>query len=574
MERIAKQVEAGGRLPQLADYGRARREFTWAAGRRLLDGLPDGGLNMAYEAVDRHVRSGRGGATALQCVDRDSRQRSVSYAELQAMADGFAHALARLQVQPGERVFALLGRVPELYAAALGTLKYGAVFSALFAAFGPEPIRTRLTIGEARVLVTTRSLYQRKIVPIRDGLPSLWRFWVIDAGELAGRDGVEDWDAALAASPQDGFLPRTKAGDPALLHFTSGTTGEPKALVHVHEAAVAHAVTGRWALDLTADDVFWCTADPGWVTGISYGILAPLLLGCTVLLDEREFDPQRWLLTLQDLRVSVWYTAPTAIRVMMRLGEDWTRRYDLTALRHMASVGEPLNAGAVEWGLRALGRPFHDTYWQTETGAIVVANLPAVDIKPGAMGVVLPGFDAAVTAPGRPGEPLPVGEVGELALRAGWPSMFRACLNRPDYYDRVMRDGWYMTGDLVRRDADGYLWFVGRADDMIKTSGHFVGPFEVEAALLAHPAVAEAGVVGVPDPVAGETVTAFVTLARGVTASESLNRELLGFARQRLGAAVAPKALYFRSRMPHTRSGKILRRRLRELALHGQGGKR
>jgi acetyl-CoA synthetase len=362
----------------------------------------------------------------------------------------------------------------------------------------------------------------------------------------------------------------TDPEDIALLHFTSGTTGAPKGAVHVHEAVVAHHITGKLALDLHPDDVFWCTADPGWVTGTSYGIIAPGANGVTMIVDEAEFDAERWYAILQNQKVNVWYTAPTAIRMLMKAGAEMARKYDLSALRFLASVGEPLNPEAVVWGEKAFGSPFHDNWWQTETGGIMIANYAAMDVRPGSMGKPLPGIEAGVVRKTKEGEVEEITEPdaqGELALRPGWPSMFRAYLNEPERYRKCFAGGWYLTGDLAKRDKDGYFWFVGRKDDVIKTSGHLIGPFEVESILMEHPAVAEAGVIGKPDPVAMEVVKAFVSLKQGFQPADELKRELLAFARTRLGAVVAPKEIEFRDKLPRTRSGKIMRRLLKSQEL-------
>ncbi len=364
----------------------------------------------------------------------------------------------------------------------------------------------------------------------------------------------------------------TRPDDPALLHFTSGTTGTPKGALHVHQAALMHYATGKYALDLHDEDVFWCTADPGWVTGTSYGIIAPLLHGVTSVVDEADFDAQRWYGLLEQHRISVWYTAPTAVRMLMKAGVALAREHRFAQLRFVASVGEPLNPEAVWWGQDALGLPIHDNWWQTETGGIMIANTPAMDIKPGSMGKPLPGVEALVVERRQDGgcEEIRAPDVqGELALRAGWPSMFRAYLHQEERYRKCFAGDLYLTGDLVRRDADGYFWFVGRADDVIKSAGHLIGPFEVESALMEHPAVAEAGVIGKPDPIVGETVKAFVSLRTGYVPSDELALELLGHARKRLGAAVAPKEIAFLPALPRTRSGKIMRRLLkaREMGL-------
>jgi acetyl-CoA synthetase len=571
---LRKTRDAGAAAPNLDDYDRVRAAFTWDAARALLDGLPGGrGLNIAWEAVDRHAAGPRRDHVALRWLGKRGEMREYTYAHLRELTDRFANVLDGLGVRRGERVYSLVGRIPELYVAALGTLKHGSVFCPLFSAFGPEPIAARMTIGQARVLLTTESLYARKVAPLRERLPDLAHVLLAGEGGAPTRvAGTQDLGALLRAAADRFTIAATAPEDMALLHFTSGTTGTPKGAVHVHEAVVAHHVTGRYALDLHPDDVFWCTADPGWVTGTSYGIIAPLTNGVTSLVDEAEFDPERWYRTLQDHRVTVWYTAPTAIRLMMKAGVELARKFDTGALRFLASVGEPLNPEAVVWGREAFGRPFHDNWWQTETGGIMIANFAAMDIRPGSMGRPLPGVEAAVVrrvAEDRV-EVVDQPDVqGELALRPGWPSMFRAYLGEPARYRTCFAGGWYLTGDLARRDADGYFWFVGRADDVIKTSGHLVGPFEVESVLLQHPAVAEAGVIGKPDPVALEVVKAFVSLKAGWEATPELRRQLLAHARARLGAAVAPREIDFKPSLPRTRSGKIMRRLLkaRELGL-------
>jgi acetyl-CoA synthetase len=554
------------RRANLRDYEAVRSSFRWQDARALLDGLPGGGLNIAHEAVGRHAAGPAATRTALRCIAKDGSVRDLTYRDLQAQTNRFANVLQALGVAAGDRVYLLLGRIPELYVAALGTLKNRGVLCTLFSAFGPEPLRTRLELGGAKVLVTTPALYERKIAPLRDSLPALEHVLLAGAAGADARPGTHGLNELLAGASDRFVIPPTDPEDPALLHFTSGTTGKPKGALHVHEAVVAHHVTGRFALDLHPDDVYWCTADPGWVTGTSYGIIAPLTNGVTSIVDEADFDVERWYGILERERVTVWYSAPTAIRMLMKAGLEPVRRRDLRSLRFLASVGEPLNPEAVVWSHEAFGRPFHDNWWQTETGGIMVANFAAMEVRPGSMGRPLPGIEAAIVRREEDGSVVVVGEPdveGELALRPGWPSMFRAYWNDPERYAKCFRGGWYLTGDLARRDADGYFWFVGRADDVIKTSGHLIGPFEVESALLEHPAVAEAGVIGRPDPVAGAIVKAFVALKPGYEASEELSRTLLGHARKRLGAVVAPKEIAFRASLPKTRSGKIMRRLLR-----------
>ncbi|OQP53317.1 acetate--CoA ligase [Niastella koreensis] len=553
----------------LQQYESFSRKFSWAEECNQLTGLPGNkGLNIAYEAVERHASGEKAQTIALRWIRKDMSVENYTYAGLQKLSSRFANVLLRLGIMKGERIFSLLGRVPDLYLSALGSLKMTAVFCPLFSVFGPEPVFQRLHLGDAKVLVTTRSLFEKKVKGLLNRLPVLKFVLLTDIDSHV--DGKVLSLPVLMKEASDEFtIPATDPEDAALLHFTSGTTGLPKGALHVHNAVLMHYVSGKYVLDLRKGDVFWCTADPGWVTGTSYGIIAPLVNGVTTIVDEEEFDAARWYTILQDQRVNIWYTAPTAIRRLMRMNIKPASVYDLSQLRLIGSVGEPLHAEAVLWGVKTFGIPILDNWWQTETGGIMIANFPSMKIKPGSMGKPLPGIEAAiadvtgssfqlVTEPGKQ---------GHLVLKKGWPSMFRTYLNEEERYNKCFRDEWYLTGDLAKKDADGYYWFVGRADDIIKTSGHMVGPFEVESTLMQHEAVAEAAVIGKPDPVIGEMVKAFIILKPGFTGNEKVQLDILGFARQKLGPAVAPKEIAFVNELPKTKSGKILRRLLRSREL-------
>ena len=557
----------------MVDYASTCATFSWDVARKeFLGAARPAGVNIADLAVDRHAEGVLADRVALRFVDRDGVAVQLRFRDLRDQTNRFANVLRRLEIGKGERVFALTGRIPELYVATLGTLKNTSVFCPLFSAFGPGPLEQRLGRGDAKVLVTTRRLYEKNVAGLRPKLPTLQHILLTDSAEHQDHDV---WSLSqLMQEASDRFtVPYTDPGDMALLHFTSGTTGMPKGAVHVHDAAVMHYVTGKYALDLHADDVFWCTADPGWVTGMSYGIITPLLHGVTNVVDDGDFDAERWYGVLERERISVWYTAPTAVRMLMRAPIEPRSRFDLGRLRFVASVGEPLNPSAVVWGLQTLGLPIHDNWWQTETGGIMIANYAAMEVRPGSMGRPLPGIEAAIVRRSDDADSVEVvsepNEEGELALRPGWPSMFRGYLHEDERYRKCFVGGWYLTGDLALRDGDGYFTFVGRADDIIKTAGHMVGPFEVESALMEHPAVAEAGVIGKPDPTIGEIVKAFVALRPGYEPSEDLRLELIGFGRKRLGSAIAPKELEFQQHLPRTKSGKIMRRllRARELGL-------
>ena len=564
--------------PNLDDYDATRASFTWSQVPDVCAGMGQGGCNIAYAAVDRHAEGPRADRTALRCiVDNPGAEtltsHDISYAELGRLTRKFTNVLRGLGIGRGDKVFMIMGRVPELYIGMLGALRNGSVCSPLFSAFGPEPIATRVNIGAADVLVTTTAIYKRKIAKIREELPSVKHVLIVDDDTTAQIPGTHNFAALMDQASDDAPIEHTGPDDPSLLHFTSGTTGTPKGAQHVHAAVAMHYITGLFALDLHPDDIYWCTADPGWVTGTAYGIIAPLLHGVTSIVDEAEFDAEHWYRILQDEEVTVWYTAPTAVRMLIKAGPELAAKYTFGHLRFIASVGEPLNAEAVWWGKRVLGLPIHDNWWQTETGGIMVANTPAFDIKPGSMGRPLPGVDVVVVDHDQDTGEVSVIESpdveGELALRVSWPSMFRGYLDQDERYRNCFSGDLYLSGDLVKRDADGYLWFIGRADDVIKASGHLIGPFEVENVLTDHVAVAEAAVIGKPDPTYGAIVKAFVTLKSGYTGDDDLRRDLMGHARKRLGAAVAPKEIDFVDSLPHTRSGKIMRRLLkaRELGL-------
>ena len=557
----------------LSDYESARRRFNWSDARRALTGASDPHLNIAHEAVDRQVEQGRTDQIAARFLDRDWQRVDVTYGDLQRHANQFANVLRSLGIARGAAIATLLGRVPELFSTALGTVKAGNVFCSLFSAFGPEPVKTRLQLGHVQLLVTTETLYRRKVASIRAELPELHTVLIVPEGvqrELP--EGTTDFIRLMNAASDAYETAPTRDADVALLHFTSGTTGKPKGVTLTHAAVIAQHATSQLVLDLHPGEVFWCTADPGWVTGIAYGLIGPLTCGVQMIVDREEFDPQRWYRILEEERVSIWYTAPTAIRMLMKAGTMLTRERSYPQLRHMASVGEPLNGEAVLWGVEAFGMPFHDTWWQTETGAIMIANFAACDVQPGSMGRAIPGVEAQVVRRTEQGA-LEVVEssdqVGEIALRPGWPSMFSGYLENPERYRESFLDGWYLAGDLARRDKEGYFWFIGRADDVIKSAGHLISPFEVESALMTHPSVAQVGVIGVPDPIAGQAVKAFVELRGGFEANEALRGQIMGHAPRLLGTAVAPREIAFSDSLPRTRSGKIMRRllRARELGL-------
>ena len=557
--------------PHLSDYEKIRASFSWDNVTSELSGLSDRkGLNIAHEAVDRQAKSHLKDTVALRFIHKDRSFSDYTYSDLKQQTSKFANVLKKLGVQKGERIFALTGRIPELYIAALGTLKSTAVFCPLFSVFGPEPILQRLKKGDASVLLTTSLLFEKKVKQLLEQLPSL-RYVILSDATDPISDKILSYSKLMEQADTEFIIPETSPEDLALLHFTSGTTGTPKGALHVHKAVLTHYITGKYVLDFHEGDVFWCTADPGWVTGTSYGIIAPLVNGVTSIIDEEEFDAARWYSILEEHKVTIWYTAPTAIRRLMRMDIKPLENYNLENLRIILSVGEPLQAEAVIWGEKTFGIPILDNWWQTETGGIMIANYPSMKVKPGSMGKPLPGVEVAI-AEVKDNQIQLLTEPnlqGHLVLKKGFPSLFRGYLHEEERYNKCFIGEWYLSGDLAKKDTDGYFWFVGRADDIIKTSGHLVGPFEVESTLMRHPMVAEAAVIGKPEPTIGELVKAFVVLKSGNMPNEETKMNIMGFARKELGPAVAPKEIEFVENIPKTRSGKILRRLLkaRELGL-------
>ena len=550
------------RIPNIASYEEALRGFDWSIAERELGWGRGDPLNIGWHLTDRICRLGLARKPALLWEGTDGRERAYTFDDLRVLSNTIGAFFSRLGIVPGERVCLFLDRLPELYIAFVGLLKLGAVVQPLFSAFGEESLMTRLADAGTAAVVTQRK-HLPKVRRIRGKLPALRLVVVVDAEGLPISEG--EVALHLDGEPRAGEFPvfPATAGTPSILHYTSGTTGQPKGAQHVHGSLVSQYLTAKWVLDLGPADVYWCNADPGWVTGTSYGIIGPWACGVTQAVLDSGFGADRWYGFIERRRITVWYSAPTAIRLLMREGTGVARRHDLSSLRHLASVGEPLNPEAVHWSREAFGLPFHDTYWQTETGCIVISNYPGMPIRPGSMGKPFPGIAAEVLDPKTLEPHREPGRIGVIGLRPGWPSMIRGYWNNPEGYARRFANGWYLTGDRATRDADGYFWFVGRDDDVINTGGHLVGPFEIESALLEHPAVAESAAVAKPDPVNMEVVKAFVALKPGFTPGPDLELEIMNFVRKRLSPIAMPQEIAFVASLPRNRSGKIVRRVLR-----------
>ena len=577
-DRIRKRWHELAVPPHLGDWDTARGAFHWDQARQAMAGLPGGALNIAHEAVDRHADGPAGDRVAIRWLGADGRSQRISYRDLRDRCNRVANLLCRLGLRRGDTLFILAPHLPDAAAVLLGALKAGLVVAPLQADAGPDPIATRLAQGGGRALLTTAALYRGLVAPLRASLPHLEQVLLLADGDAGPPpEGTLDLTPLVQAASADFQAVPTLPDELALLHFTPGATGQPKGVLQAHEAVLGHWATGRLALDLHPGDVLWCSVVPGDAAATVCGLLAPLLQGVTVVMDEADFDPAHALDVLDQQGVTVWCTTPTAIRRLMKAGPGALSRHRLSRLRLVVSLGEALPVQAVLWGQEALGQPIHDQWWQAEAGGILIANTPSLDIKPGAMGKPLPGVQACVIHRRADGsvEVVTTTEAeGELALRSGWPSMFRGYLGEAlRYQKRFVRSAegmLYLTGDLVRRDADGYVWFVGAADEVIKSSGHTIGPAEVEAALLTHPAVADAAVVGQSDPVLGQTGRAFVVLQPGVDRSDALRRALLAHARQHLGPVWVPQAIDFCSQLPRTRNGKLMRRLVKDQAVRAE----
>jgi len=547
-------------MSNFGNYEERIKNFSWSLSEQELGYQPGQPINIGWYCSDRVCQQGKGDKIALIWEGFSGEKKIYTYDDLRRYSNTFARFLTDSGIKAGDRVCLFMDRVPELYIGFVGILKTGAVAQPLFSAFGEDSLFVRLENAQTSAIFTQRK-HVAKVRKIRDRLPSLQHIFIVDhdgrvplqekeeAFSMEGLGGVEHYD-----------IYPTYAESPSVLHYTSGTTGMPKGVQHVHYSLISQYITARWVLDLTDEDIYWCTADPGWVTGTSYGIIAPFTLGVTQCVLDSGFSAEAWYRFIEKNKITVWYSAPTAIRSLMKAGDEIVKKFNLSSLRHLASVGEPLNPEAVNWSLRVFGKPFHDTYWQTETGCILISNFPGMPVKPGSMGRPFPGITATVLNPNTY-EPYPQpGKIGLIGIKPGWPSMMRGYWKNEEAYKNKFRNGWYLTGDRARLDSDGYFWFVGRDDDIINTAGHLVSPFEVESALLEHQAVAESAVVSKPDPINMEVVKAFVTLKPGYVASKDMELDIMNFIRKKLSPLAMPQEIEFVSLLPKTRSGKIMRR--------------
>ena len=549
-------------MSNIGSYEERYPNFDWKIAADELEYGKNGMYNIGYYCSDRIVEKGFGDRTALIWQGFKGDVKEFTYNDIRIYSNVVAKFLKDNGLKSGDRVCIFMDRIPELYISFVGILKMGGITQPLFSAFGEEALFTRLEDAKTKAIITTRK-HAGKVRRIRDRLPALEKVIVVDAEAGNLKPGEIPFNMEKSTPVENFEIEKVGPEVPSVLHYTSGTTGKPKGALHVHSSIIAQYITAKWALDITSGDIYWCTADPGWVTGTSYGIIGPWASGVTQTVLDSGFNTEKWYQFIEKHKITVWYTAPTAIRLLMKDGTSVVQKYDLSCLRHLISVGEPLNAEGVIWSEQAFGKPFHDSYWQTETGSIVITNYPGMKVKPGSMGKPFPGITATVLDQ-KTFEPITTpGKVGLIALKPGWPSMFRAYWENKEMYDSKFKNGWYICGDRSSIDNDGYFWFVGRDDDVINTGGHLVGPFEIESALLEHEAVAESAAVGKPDAVNMEVVKAFVALKPGYEANADLELSIMNFIRKKLSPLAMPQEIEFVESLPKTRSGKIMRRLLR-----------
>ena len=549
-------------MTNIGSYKERLENFNWSIAEKELGYSEAKIKNIGWYCSDRICAMGKAQKQALIWEGHDGTEKRYTFNDVRLASNTIGTFLKNLGLENEDRVCLFMDKIPELYFSFLGVLKIGAIAQPLFSAFGDESLHVRLENAETKAIITQRK-HVAKVRRILDQSPYLKHIIIVD---YDGRHPLREREISFSldecALVEELEIFHATAESPSVLHYTSGTTGQPKGVKNVHYSLISQYLTTKWVLDLQDDDIYWCTADPGWVTGTSYGIIGPWSLGITQCVLDKGFSADNWYQFIEKNKITVWYSAPTAIRSLMKAGEEVVKKYNLSSLRHLASVGEPLNAEAVIWSEKVYGLPFLDTYWQTETGSIMISNYPGMPIKPGSMGKSFPGIVGTVvdTKTFKPIET--PGKIGLIAFKPGWPAMMRSYWNNEETYQSKFKNGWYIPGDRARLDSDDYFWFVGRDDDIINTGGHLVSPFEVESALLESEQVAESAVVSKPDEINMEVVKAFVALKTGFEPTPDTELKIMNFIRKKLSPLAMPQEIEFVKLLPKTRSGKIMRRLL------------
>jgi acetyl-CoA synthetase len=516
-------------------------------------------FNIGYLCSRFQCEKGLGSKTAFRWIVANGGRQNYTFQDIDFNSNKFANVLTNLGFMPGDIFFTFLPKCPEQFFTFLGTLKLKVVCGTLFSNFGDEALLDRLGDSKAKGIITKKS-FLKKLGRIRGQLPDLKYVVAVDLDKHLSPE-ILSYPTLMADASAEFAIPQTSPDTPSVLHYTSGSTGKPKGVLHAHRSVLTQSATARDVLQLRDNDIFWCTADQGWVTGTSYGIIGPWSLGVTQIHFGGMYDADKWFEILEKENVTIWYTAPTALRMLMRENKTLYKKYDLSNLKHIFSVGEPLNPEVIQWSKKVLGKEIYDTWFQTETGAIMITNRPGQEIRPGSMGKPVEGIEPAILADNA--EPVADEEQGNLCLKADWPSMFMTYLNNDTAYQQKFFKSHYFTGDTAVRDTDGYYWFKGRSDDVINTGGHLISPFEIESALLELDEVAESGVIGAPDDVLFEKVVAFVHLHAGIEASKELEIKIRLYISNKVSSIATPQDLLFVDQVPKNKSGKIMRRVLK-----------
>jgi acetyl-CoA synthetase len=560
---IKARVKAENPQANLKMYFETCSNFSWSDFEKEFSRGEAGKINIAAEAVDRWADDPAKQNIPALVFEKAGKVQSFSYLELKERSCRWAGLLSVHGFNPGDRLLLFLPPCPEIYFIMVACARLGVIFSTLYTTHNFEELQWRIRNAEPRGIVAHPDLTERLSPEAMEGVKYLFLVETTTAGPDPGEVAAEPLLEAMPKEFNNRWLPPET---PLYLLYTSGSTGPPKGVVHAHQDMAGYLMTGRYVLDLNEASVLWTDGDPAWVLGTVYGAFAPWICGATSVIQRDPFSASTWYRTLERHRVSVWYTTPMILRRLMEAGDDLPGRYDFSHLRHIATVGENLPPDIFYWARQNLKHSPHDNWWMTETGMICIANFPSQQIKPGSMGRPVPGIEAAVID--TEGKPLPILSLGELALKAGWPSMMRSIWRDDERYSAYFRDGWFVTGDMVIKDEDGYFYHQGRNDDLIKAGQEFIGPYEIEQVLTQHPAVAEAAVISKMTET-GVTLKAFVTIDKGFTPSARLNYEIKAFVKTNLHYLVPLTEIVLVEELPKTQSGKLLRRvlRARELGL-------
>jgi acetyl-CoA synthetase len=543
--------------PHLSNYDKACEEFSWDTWSKEFSFKKNGKVNYAYEVTDYQVKKGNGNKPAITSQNAAGKVRRITFAHLARATTVLAGALKKRGLKPGDRFGIYAPKSIEYVIVLLAAIKCGATVVPLFDKFGTEAIADRLGDCGATWLYVDSSLAGNVIF---DKVTSVTDVLTDKKGSFEAKQRTYELKDLLKGKPDPSAIHFGDLETPFVIHYTSGSTGKPKGILLVQRAMIGHLVTARYVLDLHPSDKYWNTGDPGWVTGMVYNFFAPFLLGVGAHIYEGKFDATAWMKFMSRMKISVWYSTPTAFRLLRYHGVPLSKK-NMPYLRHIVSAGEPLNSSLIDWTMETVGVPIHDSWYMTENGHQLINNYRCVPIRKGSMGKSLPGIRAAII--NKSGKEVARGKRGRLAVRVPWPGLMKSVWNNPKKFKSYFEKDWYISGDMAYQDKDGYFWFLGREDDMIKSAAERMGPFEIENALVSHPAVAEAGVIGKPDPIYGSIIKAFIILKKDVKPDDALKKDLVKHVRTLISKHAVPREISFVHKLPKTKSGKIMRRVLR-----------